>query len=84
MQHAGGTRSDAVGWCNLAAQLQLSLNDFRKLSGIRIQGKEARNECGKAGDSDFARLQRIGKEIIHFPRSPLPTPPQIDDKTIER
>jgi len=65
MQHPGRTRSDAAGRCRLAAQPQLSFNDFRKFFRIRIQGEEARNECGNAGNADLAWLQRIGKEIVH-------------------
>jgi len=65
MQHPGRTRNDAAGRCKFAAQPQLSFNDFPKLLRIRIQGEETRNECGNAGNSDLARLQRIGKEIAH-------------------
>ena len=68
MQHPGWTRSDAAGGCELAAQPQLSFNDFRKLFCTRIQGEEARSECGNAGNSDLTRLQRVGKEIAHCSR----------------
>lgn len=66
MQHPGRAWNDTAGRRKFAAQPQLSLGDFRKLFRIRIQGEEARNECWKAGHSDLARLQCVGKEIAHF------------------
>jgi len=78
MQHPGRTRNDAAGRRKLATQPQLSFDNSRKLLRIRIQSEETRNECGEAGNADFARLQRIGKEIAHFPHMFLrmiPIPP---------
>lgn len=69
VQHPGGARGDAAGWRSLPAQLQLPFDEFRKLSRIRIQREEAWHVCGKAGETDLAPLQRIGKEIVHVSKN---------------